>query len=196
MINGEATKEAFLRSAHNYRILHLATHGQADVRVGDYSSLFFHASDTSAGSEKLYAGELYNLQLNSDLVVLSACETGLGEWRRGEGIISLARAFSYAGAKSIVSSLWKVEDSSTSRLMAGFYKYLRSGMTKSQALRRAKLEYFARSPNVEPFYWAGFIPTGDMSPIPDAGMGRSYLYFLLALLGSAVLAFLAIRKRG
>ncbi|MCB9298722.1 MAG: CHAT domain-containing protein [Lewinellaceae bacterium] len=195
LTNEAATKEQFIESAKGFPVLHLAAHGQADQKVGDFSYIEFHAGDGGKEASKLYAGELYNLQINAELVVLSACETGLGEWRRGEGIVSLARGFTYAGAKSIVSSLWKVEDSSTGQLMARFYRNLRKGHAKSQALRQAKLDALRRSPNVEPFFWAGFVPAGDMSPLNRPGSSRRYLYTALALLALAALGLLFRRKK-
>ena len=138
------TKEDFKQSAADYRILHLTTHGQGDTEVGDYSFLLFHGDEVESEAARLYASELYNLQLHADMVVLSACETGFGEWRRGEGIISLARGFRYAGAKSVISSLWKVEDYSTSELMGLFYKHLNDGLPKSKALQQAKMDFLQK----------------------------------------------------
>lgn len=166
VLTGEAaTEAAFTARAGNYRILHLATHGRADERVGDYSFLAFSEIKDSVENELLYVRDLYNLQLNADLVVLSACETGLGKLSRGEGIISLARAFAYAGAKSIVTTLWSVDDAKTKDLMVDFYRKLKKGMTKDAALRQAKLDYLESHTNpgdAHPFYWAGFAPIGDM----------------------------------
>ena len=166
VLTGEAaTEAAFTARAGNYRILHLATHGRADERVGDYSFLAFSEIKDSVENELLYVRDLYNLQLNADLVVLSACETGLGKLSRGEGIISLARAFAYAGAKSIITTLWSVDDAKTKDLMVDFYRKLKKGMTKDAALRQAKLDYLESHTNpgdAHPFYWAGFAPIGDM----------------------------------
>jgi CHAT domain-containing protein len=160
----EATEALFVERAGDYRILHLSTHGKADPRVGDYSYLAFYPKPDSLENELLYVRDLYNLQLNADLVVLSACETGTGELQRGEGIISLARAFAYAGAKSIATTLWQVNDQSTQELMARFYQHLKSGMTKDAALRQAKLDYLDghNDTGAYPFYWAAFIGVGDM----------------------------------
>jgi CHAT domain-containing protein len=159
-----ATEERFTTTAGNYRILHLATHGRADNRVGDYAFLAFNEIKDSIENELLYVKDLYNLQLNADLVVLSACETGIGKLQRGEGIISLARAFAYAGAKSIVTSLWSVNDKSTSELMRFFYRELRRGKDKDEALRlaRQRLIREATVRNSHPFFWAAFVPLGDM----------------------------------
>jgi CHAT domain-containing protein len=162
-----ATEARFTATAGNYRILHLATHGRADNRVGDYAFLAFTEIQDSLENELLYVKDLYNLQLNADLVVLSACETGIGKLQRGEGIISLARAFAYAGAKSIVTSLWSVNDKSTSELMRFFYRELRRGKDKDEALRLARLRFLKESSvkNSHPFFWAAFVPLGDMRPV-------------------------------
>ena len=159
-----ATEARFTATAGNYRILHLATHGRADNRVGDYAFLAFTEIKDSLENELLYVKDLYNLQLNADLVVLSACETGIGKLQRGEGIISLARAFAYAGAKSIVTSLWSVNDKSTSELMRFFYRELKHGKDKDEALRLARLRFLKESTvkNSHPFFWAAFVPVGDM----------------------------------
>jgi len=159
-----ATEARFTATAGNYRILHLATHGRADNRVGDYAFLAFTEIQDSLENELLYVKDLYNLQLNADLVVLSACETGIGKLQRGEGIISLARAFAYAGAKSIVTSLWSVNDKSTSELMRFFYRELKHRKDKDEALRLARLRFLKESSvkNSHPFFWAAFVPVGDM----------------------------------
>jgi len=97
--------------------------------------------------------------------VLSACETGIGELKKGEGIISLANGFSYAGAKSIITTLWSVNDAQTKDIIVRFYNYLDQGLAKDKALQKAKLDYIRESKNAQahPFYWAGYIPMGDMS---------------------------------
>lgn len=167
----EATAAVFKRDAPQYRMLHLSTHGQADDRLGDYAFLAFGASGDRYKFGKLYARDLYNLKLNADLVVLSACETGTGKLQRGEGIVSLARAFAYAGAGSIVTTLWKVNDEKTRDLILDFYTYLQKpGTTKDEALRSAKLHFLeANGGNgggtLHPFFWAGFIAIGDMSAL-------------------------------
>ncbi len=139
--------------------------------MGDYSYLAFAEVKDSIENELLYVRDLYNLQLNADLVVLSACETAQGELQRGEGIISLARAFAYAGAKSIVTTLWVVDDAASKDLMKEFYLQLRKGKakknTKDAALQAAKLKLVDGKDAVRkhPFFWAGFIAVGDMSAI-------------------------------
>ncbi len=100
------------------------------------------------------------MKLNAEMVVLSACETGLGKVVKGEGIIGLTRGWLYAGAKNLVVSLWKVADQSTSEFMVKFYDLLFSGKTKAEALQQAKLEMIKERKYTEPFYWAPFILVG------------------------------------
>jgi CHAT domain-containing protein len=166
-LNADATEQRFYDLAGDYRIVHLSTHGIADARVGDYSYLAFAEQKDSIENEFLYVRDLYNTQLNADLVVLSACETAQGELQRGEGIISLARAFAYAGAKSIVTTLWTVDDSASKDLTKEFYLQLKKGKTKDAALQAAKLKLVngKDAKRQHPFFWAGFIGVGDMSPV-------------------------------
>jgi CHAT domain-containing protein/Tfp pilus assembly protein PilF len=165
----EATKQTFMELAAGYKILHLATHGKANPLAGEFSFLAFASKDESIENGLLSVGELYNLRLNADLVVLSACETGIGEQQRGEGVLSLARAFAFAGAKGIVASMWSVNDKSTMLIMDHFYAGIKSGGSKNTALANAKRQYLEQHPGLpaHPFFWAGFVGVGDMSAIKN-----------------------------
>ncbi len=166
LLGAAAEKAAFMPLAERFRVLHLSTHGKADAQAGEFAYLAFTEKSDSTKFDKLFARDVYNLTLCADLVVLSACETGIGEVQRGEGIISLARAFTYAGAKSIVTTLWTVDDRSTEQLMALFYQNLRLGLPKDQALWKAKRDFIRAHPNTaSPFFWAGFMVIGDMRPM-------------------------------
>jgi CHAT domain-containing protein len=180
-----ATKNNFIQHSSSYQIIHLATHSKANDNQGDYSFLAF--TDTGDGNSTLLASEIYNLDLQAELVTLSACETGLGELTSAEGIISLARAFSYAGAGSIVSSLWSVNDKSTPSLMAAFYHHLKQGIPKDVALQKAKMDFIhARGhTDTHPFYWGGFICVGDMSPVLFDAKPDNTVFWILG--GGAVL---------
>jgi len=166
-VNSDATEQKFYDVAGDYRMVHLSTHGVADARQGDYSYLAFAEQKDSIENEFLYVRDIYNTQLNADLVFLSACETAQGELQRGEGIISLARAFSYAGAKSIITTLWQVDDTATKDISIDFYKNLKKGNTKDTSLRNAKLRHIksARSAQKHPFFWAAMIGIGDMEAV-------------------------------
>ncbi len=163
----EANLDNFIKKAPDYRILHLSTHGIADDKVGDYAYLAFGNSNSQNQYEKLFIRDIYNIPLNADMVVLSACKTAYGKLQRGEGIISMARAFAYAGSKSIITSHWSVDDQSTGVIMEDFYRELAKGFSKDKALQKAKLTYLENNKGLKahPFYWAAFIGIGDMSKI-------------------------------
>ena len=186
LIHPEATKAAFQQLAPQYAYLHIATHAQANDQFPNYSLLgFSSATDPRHYYDSINVADIYNIPLNAEMVVLSACETGVGRLQRGEGMLSLARAFTYAGAKSLVTSLWKVDDGATTEIMTSFYQQLKTGKTKDEALRAAKLQRTRSNQTLShPFYWAAFIPTGDMQAIKTkASWPKSWL----GLLGSVVL---------
>ncbi|NEN87495.1 MAG: CHAT domain-containing protein, partial [Okeania sp. SIO3H1] len=144
-----ATKSRIIRLMPNAKIIHLATHGTP-------SSLAFAPSGQDQGF--LTEGEIYKFNLTADLVVLSACETGLGKITT-DGVVGIARPFVGAGVPSVVISLWKVPDSTTSELMIDFYKNLQARQNKAQALRQAILTTMKKYP--EPVNWAGFFLVGE-----------------------------------
>jgi CHAT domain-containing protein/tetratricopeptide (TPR) repeat protein len=174
-----ATEEQFKKLASEYSIIHFATHGLANSKDPDYSLLAFSEIKDDIENEFLYVSDLYNLELKADLVVLSACETAIGKNFRGEGVISLARGFSYAGAKSIFTTLWSVNDEAAFKVVANFYANMQEGMDKAEALQVAKV-YFINSDNniiAHPFFWSPFILIGDTSALPR--IQKSYSWLLL-----------------
>nr|MBX2821413.1 CHAT domain-containing protein [Rhodothermaceae bacterium] len=145
-----------------YRYVHFATHGVVNETIPDLSGIVLVEDTTSQEDGVLHLSEVYNLDLNAELVVLSACETGLGKIAKGEGLIGLTRGFMYSGAQSVAVSLWKVEDTSTSDLMIGYYDGILNGKKKAEALRESKQSLIASSDELaQPYYWAGFIQVGD-----------------------------------
>ncbi len=181
----QATEPNFLSRAGDYSILHLATHSKANDRLGDQAYVAFAELDDGAENELLFNSELYNLRIKADMVVLSACETGIGELNQAEGIISLARGFSYAGAKSIVSTLWAVNDAATEEIMVNYYANLAEGQTKDAALRMAKLRFLdTHQGEAHPFYWAPFVIVGDTAPLQFGRTG-----FRFWPIGGAILLF-------
>jgi CHAT domain-containing protein/Tfp pilus assembly protein PilF len=160
-----SANEQFIKSGglSSYKILHFATHGFVNSEHPELSGLLLDQDTTGGEDGVLYSGEIYNLKLNADLVVLSACETGLGKIQKGEGIIGLTRALLYAGTKNIIVSLWQVADQSTSDLMVDFYKSLlnqRANSSYSQSLRTAKLKMISEGKYAHPMYWSPFILVG------------------------------------
>jgi len=159
---GSNASEALLKSdkMSGYKYLHFATHGQVNESKPELSRIFLAPSAGEDGS--LYAGEIYNLKINADLVTLSACETGLGKIAKGEGIVGLSRALQYAGANNLIVSLWQVADQSTAQLMIKFYdQHLHNDYRGyNRALREAKLHLLAGENYQHPYYWAPFILVG------------------------------------
>ncbi len=150
-----------------YRYVHFATHGVIDTSRPQLSGLALSLVD-GAGNPLtdgfLRLHDIYGLHLDADLVVLSACDTALGQEVRGEGLVGLTRGFMYAGARRVVASLWEVQDLATARLMTDFYRGLiEQGLRPAEALRRAQIQIMddPDQPLEFPYYWAGFVLQGD-----------------------------------
>ena len=161
VLGREATEARLLQVAPSARRLHLACHALVDPELPLESGLVLTPATSEAGGEGgngfLQAWEIYQrLRLDADLVTLSACESGLGREVTGEGVLGLTRAFHFAGARTVMSSLWKVSDRATAELMASFYRHLVAGRPKAEALRLAQLEVRRDEARRHPFYWAAF----------------------------------------
>jgi CHAT domain-containing protein len=155
-LRSEASKTNLQNFGSKYSIIHLAVHGVFDLDKPLNSALLLAADRNNDGLLK--AGDLYNLSLSADLVTLSACETALGKVATGDDVVGFTRGFLYAGARSLISSLWQVDDEATSDLMVNFYTNL-SKMSKDEALRQAQLKAKKKYPH--PYYWAAFLLTGS-----------------------------------
>jgi CHAT domain-containing protein len=150
------------RKLDGYRILHFATHGLLDAERPQFTGLALSLVGQRERDGFLRVDEVFNLRLGSPFVMLSACETGLGKERRGEGVIGLTRAFMYAGAPTVGVSLWSVGDKSTSELMPEFYRRLLAGQgSAASAMRASQLSMIAGKRYSAPFYWAPFVLVGD-----------------------------------
>jgi CHAT domain-containing protein/tetratricopeptide (TPR) repeat protein len=166
LIDSAASKKNFLALVEKAGVLHLATHTIVNDTIPEKSLIAFYPfTDLPVAENNLYLQEIYNLKLDATkLVVLSACETGTGKLAKGEGLMSLARAFTYAGCPNILGSLWKADDKSTAWIMQRFYKYYNDDTDAATALQKAKLDYI-ESPEIEkrfksPNYWAHLVLTG------------------------------------
>jgi CHAT domain-containing protein/Tfp pilus assembly protein PilF len=147
-----------------YRIVHFATHGLLDSEHPELSGLVFSLVDSRGQPQYGFLGldDVYNMNLNADLVVLSACNTGLGREIQGEGLVGLTQGFMYAGAPQIVASLWSVNDAATAALMGRFYQAMeQKKMSPVAALRQAQIEILKQKRWNDPYYWAGFVIHGD-----------------------------------
>ncbi len=177
--NQEATKQYFLENSNEFSVLHLSTHAFSSATESKPHIVF---ADTS-----LFLSELYGLEIPADLVVLSACQSNIGKLSPGEGVMSLGRGFTFAGSKSLVSSLWNVNAVSTSTILSGFYKNLQLDVSKYESLHAAKLAYLENEniPSYErsPYYWAGLIYYGDDGGVILKGKSTNNFYALLALGG-------------
>ena len=178
----------------DYKILHFATHSLIDDRNPARSSIVLSLDKDSTEDGFLQMREIYNLKLNSDLVILSSCQTGLGRNLKGEGIEGLNRAFFYAGASSVIMTLWAVNDQASYQLMERFYDHLRSSQPIMNALRKAKLEMIQSGVLSHPYYWAGFIVTGNANKIifPNNIKKLLFLGLFLLLVGGIIL--ISIRR--
>jgi CHAT domain-containing protein len=160
----EANREAIMAApiAHQ-RIIHFATHGMMDTRHPEMSGLVLSMFNKKGEYQDGYLqlSDIYNLKLTADLVVLSSCESALGKDLGSEGIIGLPRAFLYAGARSVIASLWKVDDEATVPLMKTFYSRLQRGEDPARALRGAQLDLLKSTQWSDSYYWAAFVLEGE-----------------------------------
>ncbi|WP_298304981.1 CHAT domain-containing protein [Flavobacterium sp.] len=180
----EATFKNFSTNAQNYSILHLSTHADSGDIIDQANIKFYN-------SEILYS-ELYNLEINPNLVVLSACETGIGKLYKAEGAMSIARGFQFAGAQNLLFSLWKVNDFTTSILMEKFYSNIKSGKSYYEATNKAKLDFLSDEsiPNAKksPYYWSAFVYYGTLETNSN---GNYFIWF--SILGSAIALLLLFK---
>jgi CHAT domain-containing protein/Tfp pilus assembly protein PilF len=192
LVRDQATESAFKNSAGSYAIIHLATHAIIDNRDPLKSKLLFSAATDSLNDGILHNYELYNLQLQADLVTLSACNTGAGKLEEGEGVMSLARAFMYAGSQSLLMSLWPASDNASQLVMKYFYEELADGKTKTKALQLAKIRYLDQADDLsaDPFLWSNFVLVGDEKVPP-----RSNFFVWISISLVALLIAYYIRRK-
>jgi len=161
-----STAAAFLHHAGGHRIIHLGTHAESNNLSPEFSRLIF-TKEKADEQNSVYLHQLYNCNLQSELAVLTACESGKPGYQDGEGMISLAHAFNYAGSQSMITGLWKIDETTSVTIIDAFYSNLLKGMDKDEALRQAKLKYLkdARGKMLGPQYWSGLVLMGDPFPI-------------------------------
>lgn len=166
----EATEENFRKEASKYNVIHLAMHGTVDQNAPLNSQLHFAEKADSLNDGTLHLDEVYGIPMNAELAVLSACDTGDGQLSSGEGLMSIARAFNYAGCRSVLMSQWKVADEEGTQLIVDFFRALKHGQSKSSSLRTAQLNYLDEMEDnmrTHPFFWAGFRLIGDDLELHD-----------------------------
>ena len=193
LLDKNATETNFKHNAELSRIIHLSTHS---FLYKNQPLIFFSNSQDSENDGFLEAGEIVKMKLNSDLVVLSSCNSGLGKVDESEGILGLTKAFYEAGAKSLVVSLWDVNDKYTAKLMTLFYEKLSMGYNKSRALRMAKLD-FIKKYSANPYYWGAFVLSGNISPVQINHNANNSLtlVILLIIIAASVGAVILLKKK-
>lgn len=185
LIGNACTKANILQKANQYNVLHFSTHANGGDQLTQQAHIVLH-------NDSLFLNDIYQQQINANLTVLSACETNIGKYEGGEGVMSLSRAFAYAGCPSLVSTLWKVNEESTKDIVVEFYKRLKKGDTKDEALKQAKLHYLKNTDDTNPYYWASMVAIGNMQPISISKQFPSVklvLILLILVLGMAVFLF-------
>lgn len=176
-----------------FKIIHFATHSIIDEKQPTRSTIILFLDADPAEDGLLQTREIFNLKLNADLVTLSSCQTGLGQYITGEGIEGLNRAFLFAGANAVLISLWSVNDQASYHLMERFYHHLKTSLTISSALRKAKLEMIESEALSHPFYWAGFIISGKADETVF-GQSNMLLFLLVLLFAILTVVFFVSRK--
>lgn len=198
-LNEKASKQLFQKSAGEHKIIHIGTHAESDNISPELSRLVFakNSDPSNLDDNYLYTYEIYNYNLASNLAILTACETGKPGYQAGEGMISLAHAFNYAGSESILTSLWEIDEESSTKIIQSFYDYLSQGLPKDESLRKAKLDYIATAQGrtASPQYWAGLVLIGDTNPIALEDSSNIIYLVLGAILVLLLLLFLYKKRK-
>ena len=182
LMSKDANETNLYDMADEYDILHIAGHTLINDKKPMFSKLVLTMQDDSINDNLLNTYELYNHYLGNKLVVLSGCNTGVGKLRKGEGVISLARGFIYAGCQSIVMTLWSISDNSSAELITGFYENLADGKQKDKALQQAKVSYLRKADPLKahPYYWAGYICIGNNDTLPKESNISLFIFISLS----------------
>jgi hypothetical protein len=183
LLDDDATVSNFLTHIYSAPVIHIATHAIASEDDDTKAQIVFSATEKP---NAVYLSDIYNRKILSNMIVMSACRTAIGRYLEGEGVMSFARAFTAAGSKSVVATLWPVNDQSTRDIMVNFYRYLSWGWEKDAALQKAKMDYLERAdPDYRhPYFWAGFIVIGDRSELVSFPFIHQVGFLLLILAGA------------
>ncbi|MGD8748427.1 MAG: CHAT domain-containing protein, partial [Balneolaceae bacterium] len=191
-INRASTKNTFTHTAPNAKIIHLATHSQVSDRDPMFSRIYLSDAADAAYSDstfdnQIFAYELFELNLNNEMIMLNSCESGSGPYIQGTGVMGISRALQYAGANSLILNLWSVNDMMASDFAIHFYDQLNQGKSKTEALQNTK-QYFLRNKNASPHYWGPYMLIGNSEPIIRPNRDRNLAmagvfigYFLLMI---------------
>jgi len=200
-MNQQSTLRKFRNYAGKHKIIHIGTHAESNDQHPEFSRLLFtKGHDEKEKTNSLYLFDIYNCDLSSELAVLAACESGKPGYQDGEGMISLAHAFNYAGSESMVTGLWKIDEQASAKILELFYNYLLKGLSKDEALRQAKLSYLSTSTGraLSPEYWAGLVLMGNTEPVeidkPWFSGSMQWIGFGLLAIAFCVASYFLVRK--
>jgi len=200
-LDNSSTQTSFKQNAGNNKIVHIGTHAEFNNEKPELSRLIFSKnSDSAADNNSLFLYDIYNCNINTDLAILTACESGKPGYEDGEGMVSLAHAFNYAGSKSILTSLWQVDEQSASFITGKFIENLAAKMPAGEALQQAKLLYLqqAEGRTKAPAYWAGIVLMGDAGLVTlSPGTNHGWGIFIIAMLAGlgGIVYFLMKKKK-
>jgi CHAT domain-containing protein len=192
-----ATKSNFMSVLQEPAVFHLAMHSMTDSLNSRYSYLMFDTQNLSSDQGKLYNYEISLTRIKSPMVVLSACNSGSGTLYSGEGLMSLARGFTLAGASSVIKTAWEINDETSRAIITRFYRHLAKGREKDEAMRLAKLEYLKSSSPAftNPYYWAAYEVLGDNASISQNHIRSMILLSLVVLLSAGLLVIYLSRRK-
>jgi CHAT domain-containing protein len=198
-LNEKASKQLFTKNAKEHKIIHIGTHAESNNVSPELSRLVFakNVGDSlDINDNYLYTYEIYDQNLSSHLAILTACDTGKPTYQPGEGMISLAHAFNYAGSESVLTSLWQIDEKSSNEILERFYGHLSEGKPKHVALRLAKLDYLAHGQGrtLHPQYWAGLVLMGDTSPV-ELSRPAFWLLWVVAVLTLVFVAMVFLKRK-
>mgnify|MGYP000701635297 CR=1 FL=1 len=195
-VNEQSTKSRFTQTAPKANIIHLATHSEVSLNDPMFSSVYMSktssSADTSTFDDRIFAYELFELNLNNEMIMLNSCESGSGSYIQGTGVMGFSRALQYAGAKSLILNLWSVNDMLASDFATHFYDELNQGKNKAEALRATK-QYFLRNKNASPHFWGPYMLIGDAQPIvqpnkdKNLAMAGAFVFYFLLMIGLSIL---------
>ena len=181
-VGSESTERNFREHAADSKILHIASHSEVFHNDPLFSLIYLNndEGDTDPDNDgRIYAYELFELNMSNEMVMLSSCESGSGSYIQGSGITGLSRAFTYAGAQSLVMNLWQIRDQTASEIAVSFYTYLNRGMNKDQAMQLAKMDYINKN-NSDPYLWGSYVLYGDIRPLVHKK--RYFTYMITGLI--------------
>lgn len=189
-LNDASTKKSFRANAGNHKLIHIATHGVYNNANPEQSGLIFAKDSKGSDSNRLCLNDIFGCDMRSEVTILTACESGKPGYKDGEGMVSLAHAFNYAGSKNIITALWKIDEQASTTITENFIENVKAGLPTDEALRKSKIEYLQQVDDAQsmPSYWAGMILMGQPATINFAPQSNYILWSIVVTLLASALA--------